>query len=138
MGTTNGFNSEAFEHLHIEFAKLGYQASNKNDYAVQMVQWLTCQEAVHQFITYLQWAMPHYTVQQNAASDADHDNDVENKPEEDECKEEVEEEAFTIYIPDCKDSTISKNMISTLAHDYKAPNSLYHLQNIMNTQSIAP
>ena len=52
-GTTDGFNSEASEHLHIDFTKLGYWASNKKGYTVQMVRWFTCQEVVHQFTGYL-------------------------------------------------------------------------------------
>ena len=52
-GTTDGFNSEASERLHIDLAKLGYQASNRKDYTVQMVKWLTRQEAVHCFTGYL-------------------------------------------------------------------------------------
>ncbi|KAF8224594.1 hypothetical protein L208DRAFT_1510954 [Tricholoma matsutake] len=36
-GTTDGFNSEASECLHIDFAKLGYQVSNKKGFTVQMV-----------------------------------------------------------------------------------------------------
>jgi hypothetical protein len=91
---------------------------------------------VHRFTGYLQWAMSHYAIQQDAASDADDDNDEENEPEEDERQEEVEEEALTYQI--AKTAPFPKTMISTLAHDYKAPDFLYHLQNFMNTQSISP
>jgi hypothetical protein len=92
-----------------------------------MVQWLTHQEAVHQFTSYLQWAMPHYTTQQDSASDEYDDNDEENKPEE-EHEEEVEE-VLTYQI--AKMVPFPKTMISTLAHDYKAPNFLYHLQKLL-------
>ena len=132
-GTTNGFNSEASERLHIDLAKLGYRASNKKDYMVQMVRWLTRQEAVHWFTGYLQWAMPHYAVQQDLAKDTDDDDD-ENKPEEDENDEAEEPLIYQIT----KTAPFPKFVISTLTHDYKAPNFLYHLQNFMNKQSIAP
>jgi hypothetical protein len=97
------------------------------------------QEAVHQFTGYLQWAMPHYAIQQDVALDADDDDDDddENEPEEDKHEEEgVEEEVLTYQV--VKMALFSKTMISTLAHDYKAPNFLYHLHNFMNTQSISP
>ena len=100
-----------------------------------MVQWLTHQETVHQFTGYLQWAIPHYTMWQDLGSD-DYDDNEENEPEEEHEEEEVEEEAFTYQI--AKMVLFPKTMISTLTHDYKAPNFLYHLQNFMNTQSIAP
>ena len=135
-GTTDGFNSEATERLHIDLAKLGYRASNKKEYTVQMVRWLTRQEAVHRFTSYLQWAMPHYAaVQQDAAEDRVDDD--ENKPEELQVEDEhEEEEAITYHI--AKTAPFPKTIISTLAHDYKAPDFLYHLQNFMNKQSIAP
>ena len=52
-GTTDGFNSKGMECLHINLAKLGYQASNKKAYIKQMI-WLTHQEAVARFCVYLQ------------------------------------------------------------------------------------
>ena len=137
-GTTDGFNSEASECLHIDLAKLGYRASNRKDYTVKMVKWLTCQEAVHRFTGYLRWAIPNYTVtaiQQDAAEDTDDDN--ENKPEEIEDEHEKEvEDALTYQV--AKTAPFPKTIISTLAHDYKTPNFLYHLQNFLNTQSIVP
>jgi hypothetical protein len=137
-GTTDGFNSEASERLHIDLAKLGYRASNKKEYTVQMVQWLTCREAVHRFTGYLQWAMPNFTataVQLDAAEGTDDDN--ENRPEdlEDDHEKEVKD-ALTYQI--AKTAPFPKTIISTLAHDYKTPDFLYHLQNFMNKQSILP
>ncbi|KAG1764087.1 hypothetical protein EV702DRAFT_1189752 [Suillus placidus] len=46
FGSTDGFNSELPERLHIDFAKDAYRASNKRDYEEQMALWLQCQEAV--------------------------------------------------------------------------------------------
>lgn len=40
FGTTDNYNTELFERLHIDFAKRGFQASNKRDPFPQMVQWL--------------------------------------------------------------------------------------------------
>ncbi|TFK91398.1 hypothetical protein K466DRAFT_541773 [Polyporus arcularius HHB13444] len=58
LGTTDGYNSENTERLHIDYAKRGYAASNKKAYIKQMTVWLTRQEAVARFEGYLAWAEP--------------------------------------------------------------------------------
>jgi hypothetical protein len=40
LGSADGFNTEAPERLHIDYAKEGYRASNKKDYIAQMTTWL--------------------------------------------------------------------------------------------------
>ncbi|TFK59715.1 hypothetical protein BDN72DRAFT_873010 [Pluteus cervinus] len=59
-GTTDGYNTEASERLHIDYVKMGYRASNKRNYTVQMTSWLARREAVQRFASYLQWAVPGY------------------------------------------------------------------------------
>ncbi|KAI0821807.1 hypothetical protein BC628DRAFT_1278229, partial [Trametes gibbosa] len=57
VGTADGYSTEHLERLHIDFAKLAYGASNKQaSYIQQMTRWLECQEAVHRFASYLDWA----------------------------------------------------------------------------------
>ncbi|KAG2360239.1 hypothetical protein BDR07DRAFT_1452072 [Suillus spraguei] len=46
FGSTDGFNTELPKHLHINFAKDAYRASNKCNYEEQMALWLQRQEAV--------------------------------------------------------------------------------------------
>lgn len=46
FGTTDNFNTEMFEQLHIDFAKHGWRASNQRDEFPQMIQWLSCQEKI--------------------------------------------------------------------------------------------
>lgn len=58
LGTTDGYNAEHSERLHIDYAKRGYLTSNKKDYIKQMAIWLSRQEAVHRFQAYLDWAEP--------------------------------------------------------------------------------
>jgi hypothetical protein len=48
-GTTDGYNTETSERLHIDLAKNAYQASNKRDYVEQMTTWLQRQEAILRF-----------------------------------------------------------------------------------------
>lgn len=58
LGTTNNFNTEMFERLHIDFAKKGWRASNKRDEFPQMTKWILRQENVHSFERYLQQKLP--------------------------------------------------------------------------------
>jgi hypothetical protein len=46
FGTTDNYNTEMFERLHIDFAKLGWRASNQRDEFPQMIKWLSRQEKV--------------------------------------------------------------------------------------------
>ncbi|KAF8579899.1 hypothetical protein K439DRAFT_1648365 [Ramaria rubella] len=54
-GTADEFNTELPERLHIDFAKIGYRASSRRDYIIQMTKWITRQEKIHAFTAYLQW-----------------------------------------------------------------------------------
>ncbi|KAF8573103.1 hypothetical protein K439DRAFT_1274584, partial [Ramaria rubella] len=51
-GTADGFNTELPEWLHIDFAKIGYCASSRRDYIIQMTKWITRQEKIHVFSAY--------------------------------------------------------------------------------------
>ncbi|KAL0067725.1 hypothetical protein AAF712_005165 [Marasmius tenuissimus] len=55
FGSTDGFNTESPERLHIDYAKNAYRASNRKDYTIQMTRWLTRQEAVDRFALFLDW-----------------------------------------------------------------------------------
>lgn len=55
FGTTDNFNTEMFERLHIDFAKKGWRASNHRDEFPQMTAWITRQETVQAFSRYLGW-----------------------------------------------------------------------------------
>ena len=61
--TTDGYSTESPEHLHINFSKSAFCASNKKNYVKQMTKWLQCQESIKWFATYLQWAVPRYICQ---------------------------------------------------------------------------
>jgi hypothetical protein len=43
-GTTDNYNTEAFERFHIDFAKHGWRATNHRDEFPQMIRWLSRQE----------------------------------------------------------------------------------------------
>ncbi|KAJ3765993.1 hypothetical protein FB446DRAFT_654441 [Lentinula raphanica] len=58
IGTTDNSNTEAFERLHIDFAKEGWRASNKRDFFPQMITFISRQEKVASFDFYQSWAFP--------------------------------------------------------------------------------
>ena len=55
FGTTDNYNTEYTERLHIDLAKDAYHATNhKNEY-LQMTRWLEQQEKIHQYQNFIQW-----------------------------------------------------------------------------------
>ncbi|KIO21736.1 hypothetical protein M407DRAFT_45836, partial [Tulasnella calospora MUT 4182] len=69
-GAADGYNTEYPERFHIEYAKLGYRASNKREYKKQMVTWLERQEAVDLFDSYSRWAWDPAAVASHMIQDA--------------------------------------------------------------------
>ncbi|KAG6907073.1 hypothetical protein DXG01_010681 [Tephrocybe rancida] len=57
LGSTDGYNSEAPERLHIDFAKDAYRASNKRDYTEQMAMWLQHREAMWMREGFCNWVV---------------------------------------------------------------------------------
>ncbi|KAJ3729805.1 hypothetical protein C8R42DRAFT_693593 [Lentinula raphanica] len=57
FGCTDNYNTEMFEHLHIDFAKKGWRASNKREEFPQMTKWLAHQENVQTFNKELSWIL---------------------------------------------------------------------------------
>ncbi|KZV82698.1 hypothetical protein EXIGLDRAFT_810315 [Exidia glandulosa HHB12029] len=53
LATTDNYNTEATERLHIELAKDAFKATNRREYLVQMCRWLQRRQAVHQFAVWL-------------------------------------------------------------------------------------
>lgn len=58
FGSLDGYNTELPERLHIDLAKSGYRASNKNNYAPQMVNWLARKERMWKLEAYIRWRDP--------------------------------------------------------------------------------
>ncbi|KAF5346610.1 hypothetical protein D9757_014286 [Collybiopsis confluens] len=55
LGTTDNYNTESFERLHIDFAKEGWRASNKRDHFPQMIRWLSRREKISSYDFYQSW-----------------------------------------------------------------------------------
>ncbi|TFK59488.1 hypothetical protein BDN72DRAFT_780644 [Pluteus cervinus] len=54
LGTTDNYNTEAFERFHIDFTKRGWRASNQRNEFPQMIRWLSRKEKVAAFHAYLE------------------------------------------------------------------------------------
>ncbi|KAI0825391.1 hypothetical protein BC628DRAFT_1320379 [Trametes gibbosa] len=57
FGTTDNYNTEATERLHIDFAKDAYRATNHKDEYPQMTQWLERREKIAQHANYILWRL---------------------------------------------------------------------------------
>ncbi|KAF9059480.1 hypothetical protein BDP27DRAFT_1385796 [Rhodocollybia butyracea] len=55
LGTTDNYNTEAFECFHIDMVKEAWDATNKRDHFPQMTQWLSRQEKILSFDFYRNW-----------------------------------------------------------------------------------
>lgn len=55
LGTTDGYNTESPERLHINYTKDAYRASNRRDYVEQMTLWLQRREAIWLRESYIMW-----------------------------------------------------------------------------------
>ncbi|KAJ3850587.1 hypothetical protein EV368DRAFT_75035 [Lentinula lateritia] len=55
FGTSDNYNTETTERLHIDFTKDAYRASNRKDEYSQMTKWLERREKVVQHTNYLSW-----------------------------------------------------------------------------------
>jgi len=55
FGTTDNYNTESTERLHIDLAKNAFRASNKRGFTIQMCRWLERRERVYWFATHCAW-----------------------------------------------------------------------------------
>ena len=55
FGSTDNYNTQATERLHIDFAKDAYRATNAKDEYPQMTVWLERREKIHRHINYIAW-----------------------------------------------------------------------------------
>ncbi|KAJ3918636.1 hypothetical protein F5877DRAFT_90546 [Lentinula edodes] len=57
FGTTDNYNTETTERLHIDFTKDAYRASNHKDEYTQMTRWLERREKIIQHTNYISWRL---------------------------------------------------------------------------------
>ncbi|KAG2114919.1 hypothetical protein BD769DRAFT_1629978 [Suillus cothurnatus] len=57
LGTTDNYNTEYTERLHIDYTKDAYHANNHKDELMQMTQWLKCKEKILHHDKYVIWQL---------------------------------------------------------------------------------
>ncbi|KAG8706845.1 hypothetical protein FRC09_002177 [Ceratobasidium sp. 395] len=87
LGTPDGYNTETSERLHIDFAKMGYRASNKVNATKQMALYIQRVEAIAMHAEYLEDQMPVAAVRAEMRAEQ---NRIELNEDEDEFEEEEE------------------------------------------------
>ncbi|KAJ7204113.1 hypothetical protein GGX14DRAFT_698863 [Mycena pura] len=120
-GTADAFSTERTERLHIDFAKLGYKASNRKAHIRQMAIWLRRQEAIRKFQSYLEWAIPGYATHKYAEDD---DDDEDEPPT----------SGARYYI--AKNAPFPSLTAATIAANFGAPNFLRNLTDFLGSRSI--
>ncbi|KAH8987479.1 hypothetical protein EDB86DRAFT_3065716 [Lactarius hatsudake] len=55
FGSTDNYNTEQTERLHIDFTKDAYRATNHKDKYPQMTAWLECHEKIQQHMMFIAW-----------------------------------------------------------------------------------
>ncbi|KAG6905233.1 hypothetical protein DXG01_004079, partial [Tephrocybe rancida] len=143
LGSASGFNTEATEQLHIDFAKLGYHTSNKKEgYTKQMVMWLGRQEALSRFDAYLEWTT---RVQAQRGSQLEADSDSEGKgegdmPDEDKSDMQVEGDGRepTVMYKVAKKPSQPCVTVASIVNNYGADNFLIHLDTFLRGHLIVP
>lgn len=148
LGTADGYSTEWPEGLHIDFAKLGYRASNRKEYLKQMALWLARQEAVHRFQCYLQW---HASTATNAcdidtpASDLDNNSGEQNQTKVNEpplalggTEEEhniVNTQGLRAEYNIAQHPSYSNTTPASIAEDFGATNFVHCLQQFLNASA---
>ncbi|KAK7461710.1 hypothetical protein VKT23_008136 [Stygiomarasmius scandens] len=77
-GTSDNYNTETTERLHIDFAKDAYRASNRKDEYTQMTQWLERREKITAHTKYIAWRCGEFG---GLDSDDDEDDDEDDVPD---------------------------------------------------------
>ena len=66
FGTTDNYNTEMFERLHIDYAKKAWRATNKRDEYPQMTKWLSRQENIFSFDREIAWILEQKRIQETS------------------------------------------------------------------------
>ena len=105
-GTADGYNTELPERLHIDLAKDPYQSSNRRDYIEQMTWYLYRMETVDAYISFLNWAEPHYNCEDSGLQltdnffDDNSDSDNDEEPDNNQA-DEFNSKCGCIILPKC-------------------------------------
>jgi hypothetical protein len=114
FGTTDNYNTEMFERLHIDFAKHGWRASNQRDEFPQMIRWLSRQEKVTSF-----------EFHQKNLRQSQEKNDSETVPQQPQTKKKAP-------ISIAKHPNFPRRQLSLIEDRYDAPDFTYYLKAFLN------
>jgi Plavaka transposase len=139
-GTADGFNTEATERLHIDLAKIGYDASNKKGYIKQMTLWLRRQDSVHRFCQYLQWAIPNYVAELEKFDDSEDDGDDGLEDKDNNIDNEDDDLPHTAEITYRVATTppFLHLSVADITNNFGATDFIVHLDNFLHSENIAP
>jgi len=115
FGTTDNYNTEMFERLHIDFAKHGWRASNQRDEFPQMIRWLSRQEKIAAFEVH----------QKNQVLSQAKDNPETRSPLSLTKKKSLISIAKSPNFPNC--------LISLIEEKHDAPDFTHYLNSYVNT-----
>ncbi|KAI0309378.1 hypothetical protein OF83DRAFT_71149 [Amylostereum chailletii] len=76
FGTTDNYNTEQSERLHIDFTKDAYRATNHKDEYPQMTAWLERREKIQHHSAYMQWRLAGCPIPGADSSSTDAADDV--------------------------------------------------------------
>lgn len=108
LGTSDNYNTETTERLHIDYAKDAYRAGNHKDFVINMTTWLTCMEKMDHHSAHIAWLLA--------------------KPS---TTRPIDKPLNRLQLTKCPSSKAVT--ITTLAEQYHAPRFLHHLQHYLRT-----
>jgi hypothetical protein len=117
FGTTDNYNTEMFERLHIDFAKHGWRASNQRDEFPQMIRWLSRQEKVTSFEF-------HQKSLQELQGNIDSETVLQQQPTTNKAKISI-----------AKHPTFPRRQLSLIEERHNAPDFSFYLKAFLNTLS---
>ena len=98
-GSLDGYNTESPERLHIDFAKAPFRSGNKRDYTAQMATWMSRNDAVRHYETFLRWAKGNGIIEEEEMED-----DVEAEP-----KRKRQRKDDDVEVRGCRGYKVAKN-----------------------------
>lgn len=113
FGTTDNYNTEAFERFHIDMAKEGWRASNFRNEVPQMTRWLERQEKISLFQSYVNY---------KTNDDAEEDEE-----------EPANSRSTLTGLVIAQQPAVSGQTISSIQKNHDAPSFGHHLRNYLNT-----
>ncbi|KAI0361041.1 hypothetical protein OH77DRAFT_1443024 [Trametes cingulata] len=114
LGTLDGYNTEASERFHIDYAKESYRGSSRKEYVAQMTLWLQRREAILLRDSYLSWLRSREGLEGDQCDVDDYqDHDEEGDGQDEEAEEGEEggartEEAEVRSLKQLVDSNVSR------------------------------